>query len=218
MTQCIGNASGNTIFANVNALVAVEATVIGPPDCKTSADAYAALLNAALQGPFDNLLLKLYRLSAPLAAEFIEAAAVAGGLLGAALAAVITAAFAGAIWIIAQLGLNMAVQAAVEKAYAALFCPPGTPGYKAWHGNVKIDPSGTVLDTNGHPVSGATVTILRADTAAGPFTPEAPTSSDIDPNVNPETTGTDGVFHWDLVAGWYEVSASAKGCARWMCP
>jgi len=97
------------------------------------------------------------------------------------------------------------IAAAVKVVYAP-FCPGN------FNPNAKVDPSGAVLDTNGYPVKGATVTILRADTAAGPFTPEAPASSDIDPNVNPETTGADGVFHWDVVAGWYEVSASAPGC------
>src|SRR4051794_18632817 len=32
-----------------------------------------------------------------------------------------------------------------------------------------IDPSGTVVDTHGDPVTGATVTLLRSDTAVGPF-------------------------------------------------
>jgi choice-of-anchor C domain-containing protein len=100
----------------------------------------------------------------------------------------------------------------IKAKYAALACSPNTPGGNAYNPNVRIDPSGTVFDTSGQPVKGATVTILRADTAAGPFTPEAPASADIDPNVNPETTGTDGAFHWDVIAGWYEISASAPGC------
>jgi choice-of-anchor C domain-containing protein len=93
----------------------------------------------------------------------------------------------------------------VNSWYDSHGCPVGPP-------NGLIDPSGTVLSTNGQPVKGATVSILRADTAAGPFTPEPPVSADIDPNVNPETTGADGVFHWDVVAGWYEISATAAGC------
>jgi hypothetical protein len=78
--------------------------------------------------------------------------------------------------------------------------------------NAEIDPSGTVLDTNGNPVAGATVTILRSDTSAGPFTAVDPTLPGIDPATNPETTGSDGVFHWDVDSGWYEVTASAPGC------
>jgi choice-of-anchor C domain-containing protein len=91
--------------------------------------------------------------------------------------------------------------------------PPGnTPPSHGFTPNTFIDPSGTVLDTNGNPVSGATVTILRADTAAGPFTPLSAASPGIEPNVNPETTGDDGVFHWDVFSGWYEIQASAPGC------
>jgi choice-of-anchor C domain-containing protein len=80
------------------------------------------------------------------------------------------------------------------------------------HDTGLIDPSGTILDSNGNPVSGATVTILRADTAAGPFTPVDATSPGLEPGVNPETTGNDGVFHWDVSSGWYEIQASAPGC------
>ncbi|MGD0069876.1 MAG: IPT/TIG domain-containing protein, partial [Streptosporangiaceae bacterium] len=80
------------------------------------------------------------------------------------------------------------------------------------HTDALVDPSGTVLDTNGNPVSGATVTILRSDTSAGPFTPVDVSSPGIEPTTNPETTGSDGVFHWDVDTGWYEVQASAPGC------
>ena len=86
------------------------------------------------------------------------------------------------------------------------------PGEKL-AGNAYIDPSGTVLDTNGNPVSGATVTISRSDSAAGPFAPVEPSSPGITPAVNPETTGEDGVFHWDVWSGFYELQASNAGCA-----
>ena len=85
------------------------------------------------------------------------------------------------------------------------------PGEDA-DGNLLVDPSGTVLDTNGNPVSNATVTISRSDSAAGPFTPVEPSSPGITPPVNPETTGEDGVFHWDVSSGFYEVQASNAGC------
>jgi len=90
--------------------------------------------------------------------------------------------------------------------------PGNTPPSHGFSPNAYIDPSGTVLDTNGNPVSGATVTILRADTAAGPFTPVSTAAPGIEPAVNPETTGADGVFHWDVFSGWYEIQASAPGC------
>jgi hypothetical protein len=75
-----------------------------------------------------------------------------------------------------------------------------------------VDPSGTVVDQDGQPISGATVTILRAGAQTGPFVPTPNGSALTDPGTNPETTGTNGVFHWDVLAGWYEVQASAKGC------
>jgi hypothetical protein len=95
------------------------------------------------------------------------------------------------------------VKAAVDALFAELGC---------WQPDGLVDPSGTVLDTNGNPVRGATATILRADTAAGPFTPVDPDQPGIEPAVDPETTGRDGVFHWDVRAGYYDVQASAPGC------
>jgi alpha-tubulin suppressor-like RCC1 family protein len=78
--------------------------------------------------------------------------------------------------------------------------------------NGLIDPSGTVVDTNGNPVGGATVTILSSNSPAGPFAAVDPTSPGIEPGVNPETTAADGTFHWDVDAGWYEVQAAKSGC------
>ncbi len=78
--------------------------------------------------------------------------------------------------------------------------------------NTLIDPSGNVVDVNGSPISGATVTILRSDDVAGPFAPVGPTSAGIQPPVNPETTGADGAFHWDVSAGYYQLQATAAGC------
>ena len=78
--------------------------------------------------------------------------------------------------------------------------------------NAYIDPSGTILDTNGNPVSGATATILRSETWLGPFAPVNTQAPGIRPAINPETTGADGVFHWDVYSGYYEVQATAPGC------
>lgn len=96
---------------------------------------------------------------------------------------------------------------AAAKVLFAVYCHNSKPNADAY-----IDPSGTVLDTNGNPVTGATVTILRGDTAAGPFTALDPTKPGIEPAVNPQTTGSDGVFDWDVYAGWYEIQATAPGC------
>ena len=97
-------------------------------------------------------------------------------------------------------------KAAVNAYFGA--CPKQKPTANGY-----VDPSGTVLDSNGNPIDGATVTILRSDSAAGPFAPVPATSPDITPGVNPETTGSDGVFQWDVLSGFYEVQASNSGCS-----
>jgi hypothetical protein len=78
--------------------------------------------------------------------------------------------------------------------------------------NGLVDPSGTVLDTNGHPINGATVTILRSYTKNGAYLSANTSSPGILPAVNPQVTGADGVYHWDVAAGFYKVEASAPGC------
>jgi Concanavalin A-like lectin/glucanases superfamily/Bacterial Ig-like domain (group 3)/IPT/TIG domain len=78
--------------------------------------------------------------------------------------------------------------------------------------DVKIDPSGTVVDTKGNPIEGATATLLDQSLTDEPFTPVAPSSGAIEPAENPEKTGTSGQFDWNALAGTYEVEASAPGC------
>jgi len=95
------------------------------------------------------------------------------------------------------------IKTAVDFAFAGLGCLPA---------NALIDPSGSVLDTNGNPIGGATTTILRSDSAAGPFAPVDASGPGIEPAVNPETTAADGVFQWDVASGFYEVQATAPGC------
>ena len=99
-----------------------------------------------------------------------------------------------------------ALTGAAQAALAAVNCPG------AINFDTRIDPSGTVFDTDGAPISGATVTILRASSSAGPFIPVPASSPGIEPDVNPETTSSDGVFDWDVYSGWYEIEASAPGC------
>jgi LGFP repeat/Bacterial Ig-like domain (group 3)/IPT/TIG domain/FG-GAP-like repeat/Putative Ig domain len=77
---------------------------------------------------------------------------------------------------------------------------------------LKIDPSGSVVDTTGNPVNGATVTLLAQGGPAGSFSAVPPSSALIDPAANPEATGVSGGFEWEAVAGTYEVQASAPGC------
>jgi hypothetical protein len=75
-----------------------------------------------------------------------------------------------------------------------------------------IDPSGNVVDTTGNPVSGATVTLLGQNVAGGPYNPIPASSGSFVPATNPQTTASTGAFHWDALAGSYEVQASAANC------
>lgn len=121
-----------------------------------------------------------------------------------------------AVWAVV---VNVVVDKIVDKiidAEAEAFldqCGPKAPKPQAFNPNMRIDPSGTVLDTNGNPISGASVTILRSDLADGTFTPVDPASPGIDPGTNPETTKPDGVFHWDVSEGYYKIQALAPGCS-----
>lgn len=81
---------------------------------------------------------------------------------------------------------------------------------------IYIDPSGTVVDGNhgDAPVSGATVTLLSAESLGGVFTPVENGSVVMSPanRVNPDTSGSNGTFGWDTVPGFYEVQATKPGC------
>lgn len=79
---------------------------------------------------------------------------------------------------------------------------------------IYIDPSGLVIGPDGLPVGGATVTLLTAPTAAGPFTPVPNGSTIMSPanRVNPMVTEADGLFGWDVQPGYYEVEAQKAGC------
>ena len=84
--------------------------------------------------------------------------------------------------------------------------PIGIIGCDFW-----IDPSGTVIDTTGNAIAGATVTLL-GQLAGEPFAPVPALSGAIQPAENPETTGASGEFDWDALAGTYKVEATAPGC------
>lgn len=93
-------------------------------------------------------------------------------------------------------------------------CPPGTPDPAPVEIDVYIDPSGNVVDTEGNPVEGATVTLLRADTEAGPFE-QVPDGSEImspENRTNPDLTDATGYFGWLTVPGFYKVRAEKDGC------
>jgi hypothetical protein len=91
-------------------------------------------------------------------------------------------------------------------------CPgPTTPPIDF---TIYIDPSGTVVNTQGMAIAGATVTLSRSDSANGPFTPVASGSPIMSPanRLNPDTTNHSGQFGWDVLSGFYRVQASAPGC------
>ena len=83
--------------------------------------------------------------------------------------------------------------------------------------SIYVDPSGTVQDENGSPISGAAVTLMRdnPNTVAVDFEVVADGSVLMDPevnNTNPDVTGADGQFRWDVVAGLWKVRAEKDGC------
>jgi Bacterial Ig-like domain (group 3)/IPT/TIG domain len=109
-----------------------------------------------------------------------------------------------------------AIGAAAEIAYwgwrlgvhACFFNCPNGSWFDIW-----IDPSGTVVDTKGNPIEGATATLLEQPLTVGtPFTPVEPSSGAIEPAENPEITKASGQFDWNALAGTYQVRASAPGC------
>jgi hypothetical protein len=80
--------------------------------------------------------------------------------------------------------------------------------------DVYIDPSGFVFDTEGNPIVGATVTLLRSTSALGPFE-VVPDGSDIMSPLNrdnPDQTDATGHFGWEVTAGFYKVAATMDGC------
>jgi hypothetical protein len=94
-------------------------------------------------------------------------------------------------------------------------------------GMTLIDPQGVVFDTaqfsaaiaGGQTpvqalataaIAGATVRLQRQNGSGG-FDNVLSGDPGISPNVNPETTGSDGRFQWDVAAGIYRVSVTAPG-------
>ena len=94
-----------------------------------------------------------------------------------------------------------------------LACTNGTTQNTAFA--IFIDPSGTVRDAaSGQPIPGATVTLYRSESEGGPFTVVPDGSSMLSPATshNPQTTGSDGRYLWNVVSGYYKVRAASAGC------
>ena len=91
-------------------------------------------------------------------------------------------------------------------------CPDGTED--VMDVTIYIDPSGNILDTDGTPIEGATVTLLRSDSEVGPFEVVENGSAIMSPanRVNPDLSDETGYYGWDVVAGFYKVRAEKSGC------
>lgn len=93
---------------------------------------------------------------------------------------------------------------------------PLTCGGAAVQFNLYIDPSGTVTDTYGRPIGGASVTLLRSEDGVASYAAVTPGDTGVmSPanTTNPSTTDASGAFAWDVTPAYYEVRASASGCA-----
>jgi 5-hydroxyisourate hydrolase-like protein (transthyretin family) len=79
-----------------------------------------------------------------------------------------------------------------------------------------VDPSGVVFDTDtGTPIAGATVTLKRLNPVQSTYVEMSPTlhAGMFEPEVNPQTTGSDGRYAWNVVAGEYLVEVEMAGCS-----
>jgi uncharacterized repeat protein (TIGR01451 family) len=78
---------------------------------------------------------------------------------------------------------------------------------------VRVDPAGYIYDVStGERVPGATVW-LQMPNGRGGWT-NVPTGEEpaiMDPDVNPQTTGANGRYQWDTLAGTYRVHVEASG-------
>jgi alpha-tubulin suppressor-like RCC1 family protein len=184
--------------SNYDSLVKA-ALVATHPDCATdkaaAKAAVSAVLGPLLQGLVDGLLPE------------IEAAVTTALAATGPVALIVAVLTPTVMTYVAGKAADFIAGVAVDKAMGDCPKPNGLDP------NALIDPSGTVVDTNGNPIAGATVTIMRADAQAGPFASVDPAQPGIEPTVNPETTGADGAFHWDVRSGWYEVQAAAPACS-----
>ncbi len=96
-------------------------------------------------------------------------------------------------------------------------------GGDAGGGGAYVDPSGTVTTSTASgevPVAGATVTLEQGTSATGPFTAVENGSAVMSPGnrANPDSTNTLGDFGWDVLAGYYQITASSPGCQQTTSP
>jgi hypothetical protein len=101
----------------------------------------------------------------------------------------------------------------VVLASAAANCPPPNKSQRK-KGKGWIDPSGVVTAQHGIPLAHAKVTLLRAPQRTASLSAVANGSVTMSPanRRNPDFTNPLGHFGWDVVPGFYEVTASHAGC------
>ena len=97
--------------------------------------------------------------------------------------------------------------------HVAITCPNPADN-SSFDFSIYIDPSGTVVDSDGAALAGATVTLYRADASTGPFVQVTNGSAIMSPGNrnNPDTTSATGGFGWDVITGYYKIRASKTGC------
>jgi YVTN family beta-propeller protein len=95
-------------------------------------------------------------------------------------------------------------------------CPNPPPGNGNGGGSFDnyVDPSGTVMSTTGIPVAGAKVVLLRSARRHGRYRAVPRGSKIMSPGNrrNPDRTTSLGMFGWDVLTGFYRVSAQHPGC------
>ena len=74
--------------------------------------------------------------------------------------------------------------------------------------------TGLVVDVNGTPLVGVSVTLFLGLGPDGPFTVVPAGDAMLNPNnrQNPRVTGSDGRFAFDALAGFYEIRVTKPGC------
>jgi uncharacterized repeat protein (TIGR01451 family) len=89
--------------------------------------------------------------------------------------------------------------------------PSGSPLIVSF--DIYVDPAGYVYDTTTlKRIAGATVWLQRPDGQGGwENVPTGQTPPIMQPDVNPQTTGADGQFQWDVLNGSYRVYVEALG-------
>ncbi len=93
--------------------------------------------------------------------------------------------------------------------------PPKPKPPSGGGGGGYIDPSGIVVSTTGVPLLDARVTLLRGDSTSARLVAVPNGSAVMSPanRRNPGRTDALGAFGWDVLAGFYQVTATHAGCS-----